>query len=65
MTKISQRKFNFITNEFRQLDLNRENHNVIKLFNEVLIAAEILSLKEIKQLIQDHLDLNWSMYWDT
>jgi hypothetical protein len=60
-----QRKFNFISNEFRQLDLNRENPNVISLFNEVLIAAEILSLKEIKQLIQDHLDLNWSMYWDT
>lgn len=50
-------KRKFIENEFRDLDLDVQNWYVQKLFEEVLAASDILTKKELKQLIADHVDL--------
>lgn len=50
-------KKQFIENEFRNLDLDMRNWYVQKLFENVLSASDILSKKELKQLIEDSVDL--------
>ena len=50
-------KRKFIENEFRDIDLDMRNWYVQKLFENVLSASDILSKKELKQLIEDSVDL--------
>lgn len=56
MEHISQRKFNFIMNELKQHGLDMEHPLVIELRENVLIGAEIMTMKEIKDLIDKSID---------
>lgn len=49
-------KIKFIENELRDLDVEKGSEAYDYIYNQAVAAADILTKKELKQLIEDHLE---------
>lgn len=57
------KKLDFIKNELYQLDVPKGSRAYDLVYTECLAAMDLLSKKELKQLIEDHLDVLPNSYF--